>query len=141
MVVSLTGMATIARWLLAAFLAFAGVSHFTRADQFRAQGPPWMPAPEAVVAISGVMEIALGVALVALPKWRAHAGWIVAAFFVAVFPGNISQFLTRSDAFGLNSDAARAVRLLFQPLLVAWALWCTGAWSAWRARRRSHAEA
>lgn len=55
---------------------------------------------------------------------------------MAIFPGNISQYLTGSDAFGPNSDAARAIRLLFQPVLVAWALWSTGAWQAWRARRQ-----
>ena len=63
-------------------------------------------------------------------------GWLVAAFFVAVFPGNISQFATHSDAFGLDSDRARGIRLLFQPVLVAWALWSTGAWKAWRSRTR-----
>jgi uncharacterized membrane protein len=78
----------------------------------------------------------LGVALLAVRRRRAGLGWIVAAFFVVVFPGNVSQFLTGADAFGLDSDLARAVRLLFQPVLVVWALWCTGAWSAWRSRSR-----
>jgi len=55
-------------------------------------------------------------------------GWIVAAFFVVIFPGNISQFVNRVDAFGLTSDLARGARLLLQPLLVLWALWSTGAW-------------
>lgn len=128
---------TIARWLLAAGLLFAGVSHFRNSQEFLAQVPPWMPAPEAVVAISGVVEIALGMALVLIPRKRALVGWIVAAFFVVIFPGNISQFLTGTAAFGLDSDLARAVRLLFQPLLVVWALWCTGAWRDWRARRAS----
>ncbi len=130
-------MATIARWVLGAFLIFAGVSHFANTDSFRAQVPPWMPGPVAVVYISGVIEIALGLALLVVRGRRAHVGWVVAAFFVIVFPGNISQFLTHTDAFGLNTDVARAIRLLFQPLLVVWALWCTGAWSTWRARRRT----
>ena len=73
----------------------------------------------------------------ALPKHRVAVGWVVAAFFVAIFPGNISQLVTRTDAFGLDSDRARAVRLLFQPLLVLWALWSTGAWKAWRESRVS----
>ena len=94
-----------------------------------------MPFTDAVVIVSGIFELALAVALVALPKYRAAVGWIVAAFFVLVFPGNISQFITQTDAFGLDSDAARAVRLLFQPVLVVWALWCTGAWRSWRERR------
>ena len=128
---------TAGRWLLAAGLLFAGISHFRTAEEFLAQVPPWMPAPEAVVAISGVVEIGLALALVLLPNKRALVGWIVAGFFVVVFPGNISQFVTGTDAFGLDSDTARAVRLLFQPLLVVWALWCTGAWRDWRATPRA----
>ena len=84
-----------------------------------------------------MVELALGGALVALPKQRVTVGWVVAAFFVAIFPGNISQLVTRTDAFGLDSDRARAIRLLFQPLLVVWALWSTGAWRAWRRAPRS----
>ena len=127
---------TNARWLLAGFLVFAGLSHLIYPAPFEAQVPPWMPAPAAVILVSGLVEIALGVALVAVRSKRPIVGWVVAAFFVIVFPGNISQFLTHADAFGLGSDFARGVRLLFQPLLVVWALWCTGAWSAMLARRR-----
>lgn len=89
-----------------------------------------------VVVLSGIVEIALGAALAALPRFRIPLGWLTAAFFVAIFPGNIAQLTGRRAAFGLDSDAARAIRLLFQPALVAWALWCTGAWAAWRAARR-----
>lgn len=124
------------RWLLAAFLAFAGFSHFAMAEEFLAQVPPWLPWPGAVVAVSGVVEIALAVALVAVPRHRALVGWLTAAFFVMIFPGNVSQFLSGTDGFGLDTDAARATRLLFQPLLVVWALWCTGAWRQWRQGRR-----
>ena len=130
---------TIARFVLAAFLAFAGVSHFISADAFLAQVPPWMPAPELVVAVSGLVEIALAIALVALPRQRAAVGWIVAAFLVVVFVGNISQFVTGTSAFGLDSDLARGIRLLFQPVLVVWALWCTQAWSTWRQGRAEEA--
>ena len=49
----------------------------------------------------------------------------MAAFFVAIFPGNISQYVNGIDAFGLDTERARLVRLFFQPLLVAWALWAT----------------
>lgn len=128
---------TIGRLLLGAALVFAGFSHLTFArTSFYAQVPPWLPLNAAFVIIaSGVVEIALGAALVFLPRWRVPLGWLTAALFVVVFPGNISQFLTHSDAFGLDSDRSRAIRLLFQPLLVIWALWSTGAWSAWRARR------
>ncbi len=72
-----------------------------------------------MVVASGLGELALGAALIALLQYRAAVGWIVAAFFVAIFPGNISQYVEGIDAFGLNSDRARAIRLLFQPVLVA----------------------
>jgi uncharacterized membrane protein len=129
---------TLARLALGAALIFAGLSHFLRAEEFLAQVPPWMPLPEATVAVSGVFEILLGVALVAAPqRWRALTGWIAAAFFIVIFPGNIWQFVEGRDAFGLDSDTARFVRLLFQPVLVVWALWATGAWAAWRNRHSS----
>ena len=122
-------------------LVFTGTAHFRSADEFLAQVPGWMPFPEAVVAVSGVIELALAAALVALPSQRTRVGWTVAAFFVVVFPGNVSQFVTGTDAFGLDSDLARAVRLLFQPLLVVWALWCTGAWREWRNSRAAAVDA
>lgn len=128
---------TFGRLILGVFLIGAGIGHFTNAEAFLAQVPTWMPEPEAVVAISGVIELLLGAALIAAPqRFRAAVGWIVAAFFVAIFPGNISQLVTGTDAFGLDSDAARFVRLLFQPVLVVWALWGTSAWKQWRAERR-----
>lgn len=126
---------TFTRWILAGALGFAGVNHFSNAEAFRAQVPPWMPWPEAVIAVSGVVELALAVALVALPRWRAQVGWIVAGFFVIIFPGNVSQFVTQTSAFGLDSDLLRGIRLIFQPVLVLWALWSTGAWRAWRHSR------
>ncbi len=129
---------TVGRLVLGTTLAFAGISHLTTARQdFQAQVPPWFPAdPDAVVLVSGVVEIVLGTALVVVPRrWRTAVGWVVAAFFVVIFPGNISQLVTRTDAFGLDSDLARGLRLLGQPLLVLWALWSTGAWRAWREGR------
>lgn len=128
---------TVGRIALGAMLLLAGTSHLTFArEEFAAQVPPWVPVDtDTVVVGSGLVELALGGALVALPKQRVAVGWVVAAFFVAIFPGNVSQLMTRTDAFGLDSDRARAVRLVFQPLLVAWALWSTGAWKAWRESR------
>lgn len=125
---------TVGRLALGAFLLFAGITHLTVArDEFRAQVPGWVPLSEdAVVLVSGVVEISLGGALLVLPHKKVPVGWVVAAFFVAIFPGNISQLVTHTDAFGLDSDQKRAGRLLFQPLLVLWALWSTGAWKAWR---------
>lgn len=128
-------MSTVARIVLAAILLFAGVGHFVNTADFLAQVPPWMPWPTAVVYVSGVVEISLGLALLFLTRRRALVGWVVAAFFVVIFPGNIWQFLEGRTAFGLDTDIARFVRLLFQPLLVVWALWCTGAWAAWRQHR------
>ena len=120
---------TIARLALAAGLLFAGVSHlFWAREEFRAQVPSWVPMDtDAVVVASGAVEIGLGGAIIALPRERRRIGWIVAAFFVAVFPGNIAQFTEKRAAFGLDSDRARAIRLLFQPLLVALAIWSTSA--------------
>jgi uncharacterized membrane protein len=95
--------------------------------EFQAQVPPWVPlSPDFVVLASGVVEIALGLALVSLQR-RKEVGIATAAFFIAIFPGNISQYVNHIDAFGLDSDRARAIRLLFQPLLVLWALWSTTA--------------
>ena len=118
---------SIARYLLAIALIFTGTGHLSFArTEFQAQVPNWVPLDaDFVVLASGVVEIGLGLALLFVSRYRKAVGIVAAAFFVAIFPGNISQFLTGTDAFGLNSDAARAIRLLFQPLLVAWALWCT----------------
>ena len=128
----------VGRLLLGGALLSAGISHLTTArEEFQAQVPTWFPVdPDLVVVVSGVVEITLGAALVLVPRrFRPALGLLVAAFFVVIFPGNISQLVTRTDAFGLDSDTARAVRLLFQPLLVMWALWSTGAWRTWRAHR------
>lgn len=129
--------ATVAQALLGAFLLTAGIGHLTVArDAFQAQVPTWLPIDvDFVVVASGIVEIVLGLSLLVLWRWRVPVGWIVAAFFVAIFPGNISQFTTGTDSFGLNDDVSRGIRLLFQPLLVLWALWSTGAWRAWRNRR------
>ena len=124
----------IARHVLGTFLIFAGVGHLSFArTALYAQVPPCLPLnADFVVIASGVVEIALGASLVLLTRWRVAVGWVVAIFFVLVFPGNISQFVTHANALGLDSDLARGIRLLFQPLLVIWALWCTGAWTALR---------
>ena len=84
-----------------------------------------MPAPELVIYISGVIEIGLGISLIALQKFRNRIGQLTAIFFIVIFPGNISQYLTQSSAFGLDTNLSRAVRLLFQPVLILIALWST----------------
>lgn len=82
-----------------------------------------MPWPVATIYISGVIEIVLGVALIFMRNRRQEIGWITAAFFVVVFPGNLWQWWSQTDGFGLDTDQERFVRLLFQPLLIIWAIW------------------
>ena len=115
--------------LLAAFLIFAGISHLTFGrEDFRAQVPVWLPLDaDFVVLASGAVEILLGLALASTSRWMPRIGLIVAVFFVAVFAGNINQYVQGIDAFGLNTDDARLIRLFFQPVLVAWALWSSNA--------------
>ena len=128
---------TIARRLLGASLLFAGFAHLTsqRVD-FRAQVPGWFPIDDDIVVIaSGVVELALGAALIALGCHRVVVGIVVSAFFVAIFPGNIAQWTDGTDAFGLDTDFTRFMRLFFQPVLVAWAAWSTGASGLLRRRR------
>jgi len=129
---------TAGRLLLGAFLLLAGISHLTVSRMaFRAQVPRWVPVDaDFVVLSSGIVEITLGLALLLLVRRQVIVGVIVAVFFLLVFPGNISQLVTHTNSFGLNTDLARGIRLLFQPLLVVWALWSTGAWSAIRNRPR-----
>ena len=129
---------TIGRLLLGAFLLFAGISHLTISRlAFRAQVPRWLPFDaDFVVVASGIVEVALGLSLLVLARWQQIVGPAVAVFFLLVFPGNISQLLTHTNSFGLNSDLSRGIRLLFQPVLVLWALWATGVLSEWRDRRR-----
>lgn len=131
-----SALQTLARLGLGGFLTFAGVSHltFTR-DEFQAQVPKSLPLNEDfVVLASGIAEISLGTAFMLWKEKRIPLGWLLAAFFVAVFPGNISQYLTRTDAFGLDTDRKRFIRLFFQPVLIGVALWSSGAWQA-RKRR------
>ncbi len=139
------GVRRAAQGLLGAALLFTGTAHlgFAR-ETFRAQVPPWLPLDvDLVVVASGVVELAVGAGLLATSigsrRARALAGLAAAGLFVAVFPGNISQYVEGRDAFGLDTDRGRLIRLAFQPLLVAWALWSTGAWGwsrAWLSERR-----
>jgi uncharacterized membrane protein len=129
------------RIVLGANLLFTGTAHmtFSRAE-FLAQVPPWVPLDgDLVVVLSGIAELALGAALVFLPRFKVLAGLLTALFFIAIFPGNISQYVNQVDGFGLNTDQARFTRLFFQPLLVLWALGSTGvlqAWKHWRSTNK-----
>ncbi|MGW1454863.1 DoxX family protein [Salegentibacter agarivorans] len=123
------------RILLALFMTYAGFSHLTfNRIEFQAQVPDWLPlSKDLVVILSGIVEMVLGLALLFWKKQRATIGWALAIFFVLVFPGNVAQYLDGKDAFGaLDSDRARLIRLFFQPVLIAWALWSSGAWKTWR---------
>ncbi len=147
-----------AQVVLGVFLLAAGVAHVTALrTEFRAQVPSWVPLDvDLVVVASGVVEVVVGAALLLTvlpgrtagtprtprtsptPSPRVGAGLVAAALLVAVFPGNVAQYVEGTDAFGLDTDRARLVRLFFQPVLVAWALWCTGAagWLGSVSRRR-----
>ena len=127
------------RILLGCFMLYAGYSHLTfNRIEFQAQVPDWIPlSKDLVVILSGIVEILLGLGMVFWSKQRVKVGVALALFYVLIFPGNISQYLNGTDAFGaLNSDKARLIRLFFQPVLIAWALWSTGAWTAWRNRKK-----
>ena len=119
---------TALRIMLGLFLTFAGTSHLTFArSEFLAQVPDWVPMnPDFVVVASGIVEIALGLSLLFVVKYRYQVGVLTSLFFVAIFPGNISQYVNQVDAFGLTTDTARLVRLFFQPVLIVWALFATG---------------
>ncbi|WP_155298706.1 DoxX family protein [Deinococcus kurensis] len=129
-----------ARVLLGAFMTLAGVGHLTfQRRAFQAQVPTWLPVnKDAVVLGSGAVEIAFGLAMLSGAR-RRQVGLALAAFFVAIFPGNVSQYVSRQSAFGLDTDRKRLIRLFFQPVLVAWALWSTGALTGERGARRGRA--
>ena len=118
---------------LGAFLLSAGISHLeSNRTEFLAQVPTWLPLdPDFVVVASGLVEITLGALLITtaliLKNYRGVIGLITAAFFVLIFPGNINQYVNQIDAFGLDTDTKRLIRLFFQPPLVIWALWCSNA--------------
>ncbi len=120
-------MRKLAQALLGASLCYTGFLHLTsRRIEFQAQVPSWLPLePDFVVIASGIVEILLGLALLTLWKKRKEVGIATAIFFLLIFPGNIWQYIDGIDAFGLNTDQERGFRLLFQPLLVLWALWST----------------
>jgi uncharacterized membrane protein len=128
---------TVARCGLGAALMVAGTGHLTvQREEFQAQVPGWFPVDDdAVVLVSGVVELLLGAALIVLARRRAPVVGVVAAgFFIVIFPGNIAQFVEHTDGFGLDTDGKRFARLFFQPLLVLWALWSTGGWGWLRER-------
>ncbi|SET00992.1 DoxX family protein [Stigmatella erecta] len=123
-----------ARGLLGTFMATAGTGHLTFARAaFQAQVPDWVPMDkDTVVLLSGVVEIGLGLSLIFNTRHKVLMGLGLAAFFALVFPGNLHQYAQRISAFGLDTDTKRFARLFFQPVLMGWAVWSTGAWKALR---------
>lgn len=122
------------RIILGVFMTFAGIGHLTfQREEFQAQVPRWLPSSEGfmdfVVLSSGIVEITLGLAMIFLIKHIVKVGWVLAIFYVLIFPGNISQYTNGIDAFGLDTDQSRLIRLFFQPILILWAVWSTGALS------------
>ncbi|MFC4476824.1 hypothetical protein [Flavobacterium chungangensis] len=120
------------RIFLGLFMITAAIGHFTfQRTDFQAQVPNWVPLDkDLVVILSGIVEIALGLAMVFLTQYKVKVGITLALFYVLVFPGNIAQYLNGTSAFGLDTDQARLIRLFFQPVLIFLALWSTGALAA-----------
>jgi uncharacterized membrane protein len=120
------------RIILGLLMVLPGIGHLTfQRKEFLAQVPSWLPDDpgflDFVVVASGIIEIMLGLAMIFLVKHKVKVGIALALFYVAIFPGNVSQYTNGIDAFGLDTDRKRLIRLFFQPVLILWALWCTGA--------------
>lgn len=117
------------RIVLGLFMVSAAIGHFTfQRAEFQAQVPNWLPInKDIVVLLSGLVEIFLGLGMIFWTKQKIRIGIALAIFYVLIFPGNIAQYLNETDAFGLNTDQARFIRLFFQPVLIIASLWSTGA--------------
>ena len=134
-----TTLQNVMRIVLGLNMLFAGIGHLTflRAE-FQAQVPNWIPfSKDFIVLASGIVELLLGLCMIFWTNQKVLVGIILAIFFVLVFPGNITQYINHTNAFGLNTDQARLFRLFFQPVLVLWALWCSGAITYFRQKRRT----
>jgi uncharacterized membrane protein len=120
-------MKNVFRIILGSLMVLAAIGHFTfQRGDFQAQVPNWLPfSKDFVVLASGLVELTLGLAMIFYTKKRALVGLCLAIFYVLIFPGNIAQYINHISAFGLDTDQARLIRLFFQPVLIAWALWST----------------
>jgi uncharacterized membrane protein len=124
-----TTLQKILRILLGAFMVLAAIGHLTyQRSEFQAQVPDWIPlSKDLVVILSGIIELGLGFSMIFWKGQRVRVGMALALFYVLIFPGNIGQYVNHISAFGLDTDKARLIRLFFQPVLIIWALWSTGA--------------
>ena len=124
-----TTLQDVLRILLGAIMVYAAIAHFTfRRKEFQGQVPNWVPMKkDTVVILSGVAELLLGIAMIFALPGKVWAGIALAIFYILIFPGNIAQYQSRSNAFRLKTDRARLIRLFFQPVLILWALWSSGA--------------
>lgn len=124
-----TAVQKIFRVILGSFMVLAAVGHLTfQRAEFQAQVPSWLQLnKDLVVILSGIVEAMLGIAMIFWKKKRVEVGLALALFYVLIFPGNIAQYTNHIDAFGLDTDRKRLIRLFFQPVLIIWALWSTGA--------------
>lgn len=117
------------RVILGAFMVVAAIGHLTfQREEFQAQVPNWIPlGKDFIVIASGIVEAVLGLSMIFWRKNKVMVGIALAIFYVLIFPGNIAQYANEIDAFGLDTDRKRLIRLFFQPVLILWALWSTGA--------------
>lgn len=124
-----TTIQNITRITLGLFMIFAGIAHLSiQRTEFQAQVPDWIPlSKDLVVILSGIVEIAFGAAMIFWRSRRIEVGLCLAIFYILIFPGNIAQYTEQRDAFGLDTDTKRLIRLFFQPVLILLALWSTGA--------------
>jgi uncharacterized membrane protein len=136
--VQTTKLQNFLRIVLGAFMVIAAIGHATyQRSEFQAQVPNWIPlSKDLVVILSGVVELGLGLSMIFWKRQRIRVGIALAIFYVLIFPGNIAQYLNHTNAFGLDTDQARLVRLFFQPVLILWALWSTGALKYFFSRKR-----
>jgi len=118
-------MKTALQWLLTVFMVAAGMNHFLSPEPYVAMMPGALPAPWALVYISGVAEIAGGLGLI-LPATRRAAAWGLIALFVAVLPANINMAVNELPLGTMHVPTwALWARLPLQLVLIAWAYWFT----------------
>lgn len=116
----------IMRWILAALFVAAGIAHLTAPEVLLTITPDWVPLAPQVIFVTGLCELAGAVALVTRPMRKA-AGVALALYTLCVWPANIKQALDHIVIPHIpDSWWYHGPRLAFQPVLVWWALFCSG---------------